>query len=151
MLLPPSTRPSTRPTVSFGSSNKMSTTTHKSPMYTLFAMIMLNKQKKQVVETVSKTMKTFLTRSVTAATSAVTNPGLWQRYMTGLAESPYTYKGMTSGGLKALSKLTAVAINGKQANARQIIGTFVYGYTIDTWMNHNWYVIQCYHSIFVFC
>ena len=38
---------------------------------------------------------------------------------------------MTSGTLKALSKITAVAVQGDQANLRQILGTFVYGYTID--------------------
>jgi hypothetical protein len=115
-------------------------------------MALYNKKKRSVpLQSATTTAMTFLTRSVTAAATAAANPGLWQRYMNGLSESPYTYKGMTSGGLKALSKVTAVAVEGKQANMRQIIGTFIYGFTIDTWMNHNWYVFFLLFFLFALC
>lgn len=109
------------------------------PLHTLASLILYNRVRKNVRPTISSTTS-FLTKSATAAvSSAVATPGLWQRYLNGLQHSPYTTKGMTSGTLKALSKITAVAVEGKQANLRQIIGTFVYGFTIDTYCCHLWY------------
>lgn len=108
------------------------------PLYTLLAMVVVNNQKSR--KNLPSKVANYLTRSATSAATAVAaKPGLWQRYIMGLSHSPFTYKGMTSGTLKALSKITAVAVQGDQANLRQILGTFVYGYTIDTYMCHIWY------------
>ena len=111
--------------------------TSTNPLATLVAMIIVNNRRKA---SPLSTATSFLTRSATsAASAAIKNPSLWEKYLLGLQNSPYKTKGMTSGTLKALSKVTAVAVAGKSANLRQIIGTFVYGCTIDTWMCHNWY------------
>ena len=114
--------------------------TRKSPMYTLMAMAyMMNRKKAEpIVNTATTAITSFLSRSVTAAATSTASLTLLQRYVQGCNESPFLYKGMTSGILKALSKITAVAVEGKQADARQIIGTFIYGFTIDTWCCHFW-------------
>ena len=83
---------------------------------------------------------TTLRRALTSAASRA--PGLWARYLHACETNPLLTKGLTSGLIKILSKITAARLQGQRADPltlRRLAGVFVFGMFIDTPMCHYWF------------
>ena len=83
-------------------------------------------------------------RALTSASAAAAThaPGLWARYLHACETHPLTTKGLTSGLIKILSKITASRLQGGRADPltiRRLAGVFVFGLCIDTPMCHYWF------------
>ena len=81
-----------------------------------------------------------LRRALTSAMARA--PGIWARYLRACETNPLLTKGLTSGFIKILSKITAAQLQGQRADPltlRRLAGVFIFGLCVDTPMCHYWF------------